>query len=121
MSEDMPLGMLLCRYCIVFHCIFHCIPNTSPRGLHLEGGGEDDLTAVFLRYEFGGLIFGGTCFRNFTVPNVLHSDCEKYLRFFPLFLKFRDTLGESDKNRESRWEKTPGGCTFGIFGWRMCR
>ena len=77
--------MLLYRYCIVFHCIFHCIfpciPNTSPRGLHLEV----DLTESFFRYEFGGLIFGGACFRNFTVPNVLHSDYKKYLRFFPCF------------------------------------
>ena len=107
----------------LLHCFslyFSLHSKYKPQGLTFGGGG-DDLTAGFLRYEFGGLIFGGTCFRNFTVPNVLHSDCEKYLRFFPLFLKFRDTLGESDKNRESRWEKTPGGCTFGIFGWRMCR
>ena len=27
-----------------------------------------DLTEGFLRYEFGGLIFGGAYFRNFTVP-----------------------------------------------------
>ena len=26
-----------------------------------------DLTEGFLRYEFGGLIFGGAYFRNFTV------------------------------------------------------
>ena len=62
-----------------------------------------------MRYEFGGLIFGGACFGNFTVPNVLHSGCKKYFRFFPLFLEFRDKLGESDKNRESRREKIPGG------------
>ena len=38
----------------------------SPRG----GGGyiwTGDLTEGFLRYEFGGLIFGGAYFRNFTV------------------------------------------------------
>ena len=28
---------------------------------------EGDLTESFLRYEFGGLIFGGAYFRNFTV------------------------------------------------------
>ena len=28
---------------------------------------RDDLTEGFLRYEFGGLKFGGTYFRNFTV------------------------------------------------------
>ena len=37
------------------------------------GGGGDiwrgDLTEGFLRYEFGGLIFGGAYFRNFTVSN----------------------------------------------------
>ena len=27
-----------------------------------------DLTEGFLRYKFGGLIFGGAYFRNFTVP-----------------------------------------------------
>ena len=32
-------------------------------GLYLEG----DLTKGVLRYEFGGLIFGGAHFRNFTV------------------------------------------------------
>ena len=30
-------------------------------------GGRGDLTEGFLRYEFGGLIFGGAYFRNFTV------------------------------------------------------
>ena len=31
---------------------------------------RSDLTEVFLRYEFGGLIHGGAYFRNFTVsPN----------------------------------------------------
>ena len=28
---------------------------------------RDNLTEGFLRYEFGGLIFGGAYFRNFTV------------------------------------------------------
>ena len=28
---------------------------------------KGDLTEAFLRYEFGGLIFGGAYFRNFTV------------------------------------------------------
>ena len=43
--------------------------NTNPRGPYIRKG---DLTDGFLRYRFGGLIFGGaytwrTYFRNFTV------------------------------------------------------
>ena len=37
-----------------------------PGGLYLEG----DLTEGFLCYRFGGLIFGGAYFRNFTVCHV---------------------------------------------------
>ena len=37
----------------------------APRGAFIRRG---DLTEVFLRYDFGGLIFGGAYFRNFTVP-----------------------------------------------------
>ena len=36
----------------------------APRGAYIWW---DDLTESFLRYEFGGLIRGGTYFRNFTV------------------------------------------------------
>ena len=36
-----------------------------PGGLIFGGG---DLTEVPLRYDLGGLIFGGAYFRNFTVP-----------------------------------------------------
>ena len=36
----------------------------APRGAYIWRG---DLTGVFLRYEFGELIFGGAYFRNFTV------------------------------------------------------
>ena len=39
-------------------------PSTSPRGANIWRG---DLTEVFLYYQFGGLIFGGAYFRNFTV------------------------------------------------------
>ena len=39
-------------------------PSTSPRGAYIWRG---DLTEGFLRYRFGGLIFGGAFFRNFTV------------------------------------------------------
>ena len=45
----------------------------SPRGGEYIWTG--DLTESFLRYEFGGLIFGGAYFRNFTVnsKNILIS------------------------------------------------
>ena len=36
----------------------------APGGAYIWRG---DLTEGFLRYEFGGLIFGGAYFRNFTV------------------------------------------------------
>ena len=36
----------------------------APRGAYLRSG---DLTEGFLRYDFGGLIFGGAYFRNFTL------------------------------------------------------
>ena len=39
-------------------------PSTSPRGAYIWRG---DLTEGFLRNRFGGLIFGGACYRNFTV------------------------------------------------------
>ena len=29
-----------------------------------------DLMDIFLRYEFGGLLFGGAFFRNFTVTSI---------------------------------------------------
>ena len=37
-------------------------PSTSPRGAYIWRG---DLTEGFLRYRFGGLIFGGAYFPNF--------------------------------------------------------
>ena len=36
----------------------------APRGAYIRRG---DLTEGFLRYDFGGLIFGGAYFRNFMV------------------------------------------------------
>ena len=38
-------------------------PSTSPQGAYIWRG---DLTKGFLRYQFGGVIFGGAYFRNFT-------------------------------------------------------
>ena len=42
-----------------------------PWGAYIQ---RDDLREVFLRYEFGGLIFGGDYFRNFTVSINILSD-----------------------------------------------
>ena len=45
----------------------------APGGAYIWRG---DLMEGFLRYEFRGLIFGGACFRNFTVSvyRVIHSN-----------------------------------------------
>ena len=49
----------------LFYFVFEGnFPSTSPRGAYIWRG---DLTEGFLRYWFGGLIFGGAYFRNFTV------------------------------------------------------
>ena len=48
-------------FCIVFEGNFK---STTPLGTYIWRG---DLTEGFLRYRFGGLIFGGAYFRNFTV------------------------------------------------------
>ena len=49
----------------LFYFVFEGnFPSTSPRGAYIWWG---DLTEVFLRRRFGGLIFGGAYFRNFTV------------------------------------------------------
>ena len=42
-------------------------PNTSSKGAYIWRG---DLTEGFLSYRFGGLIFGGAYFRNFTVCSI---------------------------------------------------
>ena len=48
-------------------------PSTSPRGAYIWRG---HLTDGFLRYRFGGLIFGGAYFRNFTVSaNLSRNSC----------------------------------------------
>ena len=52
----------------LFYLVFEGnFPSTSPRGAY---NWRSDLTDGFLRYQFGGLIFGGAYFRNSTV---LHS------------------------------------------------
>ena len=53
----------------LFYFVFEGnFPSTSPREAYIW---RDDLTEGFLHYEFGGLIFGGAYFRNFTVSNVV--------------------------------------------------
>ena len=41
-----------------------CFTVYKPQGAYIWRG---DLTEGFLRHEFGGIIFGGAYFRNFTV------------------------------------------------------
>ena len=49
----------------LFYFVFEGkFPSASPRGAYIWRG---DLTEGFLRYLFRGLIFGGACFRNFTL------------------------------------------------------
>ena len=48
-------------FCFVFEGNFQV---QAPGGAYIRRG---DLTEGFLRYEFGGLIFGGAYSRNFTV------------------------------------------------------
>ena len=49
-------GKEIYRFCFVLLCIQGQIPSTSPPGAYIRRG---DLTEGFLRYDFGGLIFGG--------------------------------------------------------------
>ena len=49
----------------LFYFVFESnFPSTSTRRAYIWRG---DLREGFLRYQFGGLIFGGAYFRNFTV------------------------------------------------------
>ena len=57
-------GLILGRKFTVFLFYRGQFASTSPQGdLYLEGS----FNGGFLHYEFGGLIFGGAYFRNFTV------------------------------------------------------
>ena len=52
----------------LFYFVFEGnFPSTSPWEAYIIWRG--DLTEGFLRYRFGGLIYGGAYFRNFTVLN----------------------------------------------------
>ena len=49
----------------LFYFVFEGnFPSTSPQGAYIWRG---DLTEGFLHYRFGGPIFGGAYFQNFTV------------------------------------------------------
>ena len=69
------MAMVFALFYFVFEGNF---PSTSPRGAYIWRG---DLTDVFLRYRFGGLILnileglihGGAYFRNFTVSPILNT------------------------------------------------
>ena len=53
---------------VLFYFVFEGnFPSTSPWEAYIIWRG--DLTEGFLRYRFGGLIYGGAYFRNFTVAN----------------------------------------------------
>ena len=55
-------------FCFVFDGNF---PTTRPRGAYIW---RSDLTEGFLHYRFGGLIFGGAYFQNFTVSQITYPD-----------------------------------------------
>ena len=64
----------------LFYFVFEGnFPSTSPRGAYIWRG---DLTEDFLRYPFGGLIFGGAYFRNFMVLGRLMALSSG--KFFPI-------------------------------------
>ena len=55
----------------LFYFVFEGnFPRTSPREAYINFW-RGDLTEGFLRYQFGGLIFGGAYFRNFTVCMIM--------------------------------------------------
>ena len=62
-------GKEIYHFCFVLLCIRWQIPSTSPTGAYTRSG---DLTEVFLRCDFGGLIFGILrYYSNFSDPEML--------------------------------------------------
>ena len=49
-------GKVIYHFCFVLLCIRGQIPSTSPLGAYIRRG---DLMESLLRYDLGGLIFGG--------------------------------------------------------------
>ena len=69
MRFEIDLASLTVGSKFTFFSLFYFVfegnfPSTIPRGAYIWRG---DLTEGFLRYDFGGLIFGGAYFRKFTV------------------------------------------------------
>ena len=58
-------GKEIYHFCFVLLCIRGQIPSTSPLGGAYIWRGN--LSEGFFCYDFGGLIFGGAYFQNFTV------------------------------------------------------
>ena len=58
------VGRKFTVFALFFFVIEGNFSNTSPWGAYIWRG---DLLERFLRYQLGGLIFGGAYFRNFTV------------------------------------------------------
>ena len=76
----------------LFYFVFEGnFPSTSPWGAYIWRG---DLTQGFLRYRFGGLIFGGAHFWNF-----MFYDCQF------LFLNGRNTTVPNQRARENPGNK----------------
>ena len=68
------LGWLVVRRKFTIFALFYLYSRANskyktPRGAY---NSEGDLTDGLLRYDFGGLIFGGAYFRNFTVPRQIY-------------------------------------------------
>ena len=66
---NLTIGSKFIVFALFYFAFEGSFLNTSPRGSYIWRG---DLTEGFLRYRFGGLIFGGAShggayFRNFTV------------------------------------------------------
>ena len=63
-------GKEIYHFCFVLLCIRGQIPSTSPPGGLYS---KERFKEGFLRYDLGGLIFGGAYFRNFTAIASLYS------------------------------------------------
>ena len=69
MEGNIDRASLIVRSKFTIFALFYFVfggnfQSTSPRGAYIW---RDDLTEGFLCYRFGGLIFGGAYFQNFTV------------------------------------------------------
>ena len=66
----------------------------APGGAYIWRG---DLTEDFLRYRFGGLIFGGPYFRNFTVAR-LRAKSETLVNILIVYSNKNHVMLNGDKN-----------------------